>query len=242
VVTTSGSAAITLPFALENAPGASVVIEKFSTYYVDESAPTLSLTDYLGGNIMESLAGLRTLSAQLSGWETGNISQWNFKLGGLSLVKAVDTPDYTPDFSALASPPVMLSACVWLNETKVPYNAFSLNIENTAANVQSACAATGKIASRLTELKVTGEINPYMEMDDVDRFALMNTNANMSVFGYAYNPAATDGEIKEVVCFWLPFTKITEMPMGDQDGVLTDQIKFASHRSVGGDSVFLGFI
>lgn len=242
VTTTGGSASITFPFALENTPSNSVKIEKFSTFYVDESVPTLSLTSFLGGNIQENMAGMRVVSGQLSGWETGNISQWNFKLAGLSLVKVVDTPDYAPNFSGLASPPVMLSACVWLNGTKVAYNSLGLNIENTASPVLSACSASGKIASRLTELKVTGEINPYMEMDDIDRFTAFNLNSNMSVFGYAYNPTATAGEFGNVVAFWMPFTKVVEMPSGEQEGIMTDNIKFAAHRSLGGDSIFLGFI
>ena len=81
-----------------------------------------------------------------------------------------------------------------------------------------------------------------MENDDVDRFNSFNLNEDVSIFGYAYNPTNVAGEFNQIVAFYLPQAKITEMPTGDQDGILTDQIAFKAYRKEGNDTIFLGFI
>jgi hypothetical protein len=242
VDSTGGAAAITLPFALENNPGNSVVIEKATTYYYANTPSSLSITEFPGGVIQNKIGGAKIVSGALGNWETGKVSDWSFKYDALNYDRIVDTPDYAGNFSTLAAPPVTLSACVWIGGTKFAYNAFNLNIENTAPAIKSACAASGLLAHRYTELKVTGEINPYMESDDVDRYTLFNNNTATSLFGYAYNNDTSAGEFKEATAFWLPAITITEMPMGDLDKVLTDAIKFSAQKTSGNDTIFLGFI
>jgi hypothetical protein len=242
VSTGTGTATITFPFALENVPAASVKIEKCTTYFPSETSTSLSLVEYLADSIEAQVGGIKAVSASLKGWETGKIAQWDFKLQGLNYAKAVQSGTYTPNFSGLASTPVILSACAWLGSSKIAYNNFEVAIENTNSFIKSACASQGKIASRFTELKISGSINPYTELDDVDRFDLFDANTTTSLFLYCYNPASTDGEIKEVCALWFPTIKLTEIPTGDLDGVLVDQIKFMAQRTLGGDSVFMGFI
>ena len=89
---------------------------------------------------------------------------------------------------------------------------------------------------------VTGEIAPYMDDDNVNRFNAFNNNDDISVFGYAYNPTATTGEFNQIVAFWIPQAKITTMPNGDEDGIMTNAISFKAYRKDGEDSIFLGFI
>jgi hypothetical protein len=88
----------------------------------------------------------------------------------------------------------------------------------------------------------TGEIAPYMDDDNVDRFTAFNTNDDISVFGYAYNPTSTVGELEQAIAFWIPQAKITTMPNGDQDGIMTNQISFKAYKKDGEDTVFLGFV
>lgn len=241
--TTPGSATITLAFALDNgAPSDNVVLSQVTTYYHTDGAPTFSATHYAGGEIEEEVSGLRSISASLENYATAQLASWNFAVEGLDLVRSVNTPAFTPDFSNDALPPVLLDACIWINGIKVKYSEFSMNIENTKAEILSACSDSGKIGSRFTQFMVTGEINPYMEDDDVDRFDAFNNNDDISVFGYAYNPTATAGEGKEFVAFWIPQAKVTAIPMGDQDGIMTDNISFKAYRKDGEDSVFLSFI
>jgi len=234
---------ITLAVALENgAPSAEVVVAKTSVYYHDDNAPTLSATHYLGGKIEEQIDGLRCVSANIENWSTASVATVTFNVEGLELNRVVNTPAYSPDFSNDALPPVLLNACIWLNGVKLQYNEFSLSIENTKAELLSACSNSGKISSRFTNLSVSGSINPYMEDDDVARFDSFNNNDTVSIFGYAYNPSGVDGEFQDIVSFYLPQCKITELPTGDQDGIITDSISFKAFRGNGNDTVFLGFI
>lgn len=242
--TTTGSANITLGVALTSAPADNVVISKTATFFHDDNAPTFSVTNYIGGEIKEEVTGCRSVSASLESWEGGAVSNFNFSVEGLDLAQEVESlpAPLTPNFSGDALPPVILNACVWINGVKVAYNSLSLSLENTKAEVLSACSSSGKSGSRFTQFIASGEIAPYMEDSNVDRFDAFNNNDSISVFGYAYNPTSTAGEIEQVVAFWLPQAKITAMPNGDQDGIMTNQISFKAYKNEGGDSIFLGFI
>lgn len=233
---------IVLAIPLDVAPADNVLVERATTYFHQEGAPTFSASHYLGGKIEEKVAGLRSISASLEGWETASTPSMSFSVEGLSLLRSVALPAYTPDFSADALPPVLLGACVYINGVKVPYSSLSLALENTKSEILSVCSPQGKLGSRFTEFKVTGEINPYMEDDDTDKFDLFNMNSDVEIFGYAYTPSSVAGEFKEVISFFLPQAKITSVPTGDQDEVLTDNISFKAYRKDGGDTVFLSFI
>jgi hypothetical protein len=234
---------ITFPFALENgAPSNAVEIEKVTMYFHDSPAPTISATHFLGGKIKEEVSGLRAISASLENWSTANVGTWGFSVEGLNLLRDVEQPAFSPDFTNDALPPVLLNACIWIDGVKVPYNEFSLSIENTKSELLSACSDSGKIGSRFTNLAVTGTFNPYMEDDDTDRFDSFNNNDSISIFGYAYNPTSVAGEKDGIIAFWMPQAKITEIPTGDQDGIITDAISFKAFRGNGNDTIFLGFI
>jgi hypothetical protein len=241
---TLGSASITLGVALTSAPSDNVVIGKVSVYHHAENAPTFSTTHYMGGAIKETITGCRSITASLESWEGGAVPSWNFAVEALNLVQEAEAlpAPLTPDFSGEALPPVILGACVWINGVKVAYNSLTLNLENTKAEILSACSPSGKVASRFTQFAVTGEIAPYMDDDNVDRFDAFNNNDDISVFGYAYNPTGVTGEFNQVVAFWIPQAKITTMPNADEDGIMTNAISFKSYRKDGEDSIFLGFI
>lgn len=243
VSTTIGAATITLKFPLDGgAPADNVVIEAFTKYYHLKGAPTFSATHYIGGEIEERVTGLRAVSANLESWETAQLASWNFAVEGLDLDRSVTAPSFTPDFASDALPPVLIEACVWINGVEVNYNALSLNLENTKAEILSACSESGKIASRFTEFVASGEINPYMEDDDVARFDSFNNNDDVHIFGYAFNPTSTAGEGQNYVAFWFPQAKVTQIPAGDEDGIMTDNISFKAYRKLGNDSVFLAFV
>jgi len=244
VTTTLGSASITLAIALTSAPADNVVISKSTVYYHADGAPTFSATQYLGGTIKEEVSGCRSISASLESWEGGAVANFNFSVEGLDLIQSDENlpSPLTPSFVGDALPPVILNACVWIDGVKVAYNSLSLSLENTKAEILSACAASGKSGSRFTQFVCSGEIAPYMEDNNVDRFTSFNNNDSISIFGYAYNPTSTVGQIEQVVAFWVPQAKITSMPNGDQDGIMTNQISFKAYRVDGSDTVFLGFI
>lgn len=242
-VTTPGSASITLPFAFEGgtASGA-VVIAKMTQYYYAEGGPSLSVTYYQGGAIEEKGLGMRVVSGSLDNWTTGSLPQLTCNLEGLDIEKSVAAPAYTPDFSGNALPPVLLGACVYFNGVEIQYNELGLSIENTKTDIKSACSPDGKIGSRFTEFKVSGSINPYMDDDNVDRFNSFNDNDTVSVFGFARNPGTVDGQEIQWFAFWIPNAKITQIPAGDVDGIVTDAIEFQAFKSAGNDTIFLSFI
>jgi ribosomal protein S17 len=243
VTTTIGFATITFPFALDNgAPPDNVVIEKATTYYHTDTKPTFSATNYLGGEIEERVLGTRVVSAALDSWETAKVGTWNFSVEGLDLTRQVGAPAFQTNFAGNALPPVLLEACIWVNGVKVDYVSFGMNLENTKTDIMSPCSSAGKIASRITEFSAKGQIKPYMSDVNVTRFDSFNDNDDFSIFGYAHNPTGVDGEFKEIIAFWFPQVKITQMPTGDQDGTLTDDISFKAYRKNGNDTVFLGFI
>lgn len=239
---TVGSESIELLFPLEyGIPSDGVKIAKATTYYHASPAPTCSITHYLGGKIKEEIPGARMISASLENWSTAQVPNWNFSFEALDLDRTVSVPAFEP-VQGVALPPVLIKACVWINGVHTQYNELALSLENTKAEILSACSETGKLGSRFTNFKASGSITPYMENDDVDRFNSFNLNEDVSIFGYAYNPTNVAGEFNQIVAFYLPQAKITEMPTGDQDGILTDQIAFKAYRKEGNDTIFLGFI
>lgn len=237
-----GATSITLAFALPFTPADGVELEKVTTYYHVGGAPTLSATTYIGGKIENQATGLRAVSASVDGWETSSIASIKFSTEGLDLAKSVDVPAFNPNFGSDALPPVLLGACAFVNGVEVDYSSFSLTIENTKAEMQSACKQSGKLGSRFTALSVKGEINPYMKDDSVDRFNTFKLNSDQSLFIFASNPSTVTGELKECVAFWIPQAKITALTEEDSDGIMVDKIAFESYRKDGGDSIFCSFI
>ena len=239
-----GTASITFPFALEGgAPSSGVVLEKFTTYYPNDSWITLSANIFHGGEISDKLSGLRALSCSVENWTTGQVPSLNFGLEGIESDREVDATPFTPDFSADALPPVLLNACAYLGGIEIDYNEFGLSIENTKADLPSACKASGKAGTRITQLTINGSINPYMEDDDVVRWDAFEAGDTTSLFIFGFNPKSPNvpGEFKEAFAIWMPNIKITALPVGDQDGVLTDAIEFQAFKNAGNDSVFMGF-
>ena len=242
VVLTPGSAGLTLAIPLMGLPGASVVVEKTLTYFHDSDSPSFSVAHYQGGEILEAIPGCKANSGTLEGWVAGETPSFNFSIEGTDLVKTIDTPSLSPDFSGDAKVPVIIHACAWLGTEELDYTEFSLNIENTKADLLSACSQSGKIGTRKTAFNVTASINPYMSDDNLDRWTKFEDNTVTSLFTYAFNPTATDGEFNQAVAIWMPNVKITNMPAADQDGVLLDAIELRAFRSAGNDTIFLGFI
>jgi len=238
----AGTATITLAIPLSGAPSNNVVIEKALTYFHDSATPSFSVTHYIGGEIKEEIHGAKANSASLEGWAANGTPSISFSVEGINMARSVDSPALSPDFSSDSQVPVLQGACAWLGSTELDYTEMGLSIENTKADLLSACSSSGKIGTRKTAFNVSGSITPYMSDVDVDRWDDFEAGTITSLFAYAFNPTSSAGEIKEVVAIWLPNVKITNMPTGDNDGVLMDAIEFKAFRKNGNDSLFLSFI
>lgn len=239
---TPGSANIVLPIALKNIPSDNVQIAKCLTYFHDKATPAFSAENFLGGKIKEVLTGFKAISAAIENWTVWSTPSINFSVEGLDVSREVGDTPFVPDFSEDAQVPVINHACAWIGQNEVDYTELTASFENTKADLESACAPSGKIGSRKTAFNTTASINPYMSGDDVTRWDNFQNNVNTSLFTYAFNPSETEGEFSQVVALWLPNVKIINMPTGDTEGVLIDQIEFKAFKKKGNDTVFMSFI
>lgn len=252
-VSATTATTVTFPFALLNgAPSDTVVVEAFTTYFIDSgSSPSLSVTRYIGGEVREKNIGMRCTSGSLENFTTGQISSVNFGLEGLDFDREDGEPLFTPSFDT-AQPPITLSACIFINGTQRDMNSASWSIENELGFITSTCSDNGKIDSRITKVNVTGSLDPYMDDADADSvFTDFRDNEDVSIFGFALNPSvgstinATTGiptAFEDIVAFWIPQAKETELSTGDQEGIATNAITFQANRNLGNDTIFLGFI
>lgn len=239
-----GATTITFPFALENgAPSDGVTVEAVTTYYHDTAnAISLSAEHNIGNEIQQQVAGVKMTSGAVENFSVGQIPSMSFGAQGLSLTQVDAAGSFTPDFTADAVPPVALEACLYLNGVKTSYTELSLNVENTTPFIMDACDADGRIGSRVTQQNVTFSANPYMDDTSLATWDAFNDNDDLSVMFFAYNPSSTAGEFSEAVAVWLPQSKVTTLPVADQDGIATRALEAKAHRSTGNDSVFMSFI
>lgn len=239
-----GATSITLAIALDAAPSDGVEVEACTTYYHDTTnSVTLSAEHNIGSQaIKQKVSGLRVGSMAIENFSVGQIPTLNFAAEGIQLDRVDEDASFAPDFSADALPPVALEACLWIGGVEKEYTELGVSIENTISYINSACDPDGKIGSRITEQSVTLTANPYLDNTDLSEWADFNNNDDSSAFFYAFNPTGVAGEFGEVVAFWIPQAKITEIPVGDQDGIATNNLSMKAYRSAGNDTVFMSFI
>lgn len=211
------------------------------TYFHQSGAPTLSVTNYLGGKIREKAIGMRCVSGEIANFSTGQLATTSFSLEGLNFDREVANPLFTPIFDS-SLPPVILCAKVYKNSEELVVNSVGITMSNTLGFLTSTASKNGKISSRITEFVTNFSINPYMEDDDVDNFDLFNDNTAFSLFGSAHNPGAAQQEHLENVAFYMPNCRIPEITTGDEDGILTDTISGTAYKDKGNDTVFISFI
>jgi hypothetical protein len=244
-VKTVNATSIELEFALENgAPSDGVVVAAVTTYYHDTTnAPSLSLEHNIGGEIQQRAAGLKGQGMSLENWTAGQIPTASFSFQGTSLERADAAPTASADFTSDALPPVALEACLYINGTKNSYSELGMSIENELTPLIDACQPQGKIGSpRITSQSVSFNAKRYMSDNDLSEWDNFNANTDASVFFFAFNPTTVAGEFENVVAVWLPQCKVIATPVGDQDGIATDDIQMKAHKELGSDSVFISFI
>ena len=218
------------------------VIAPFVTYIIDSAkAPTLSITNYVGGKIREKITGIRCTSLDINNFATGQIGDMAFGLEGIDLKKEVGTPLFPPLFDS-SVPPVMLDAKVYQDDGEILVNTFAINLANTVTFKTATGSLTGRIASRITDFTLTGSIDPYTSDVDVDRFNTFDLNEAFSLFASTHNPTAVAGEKQQVIAMFAPNCRMTEFATGDQEGLATDAINYSGHRTNGNDTFFLSVI
>jgi hypothetical protein len=244
VDSTIGAANITLLSAGSSAFSDNVVISKVTTYNTtDNGHPTFSVTKYIEDAVETQGTGCRVTSLSLENFTANQLASWSFGFEGLDFATSLNAIPFTPSFDS-SLPPIIVEACVFKNGVKIPVSELTLSLENTVATITSTCAKSGKISSRISERTVTGTITPYVQNDNIDIQTEFDNDSLYSIFFYAYNPTATDGEFNQVIAGYLPNCNTTELTEGDLDGVLQHNLTFtASGGSDGtGTQLFLAFI
>lgn len=206
------------------APADNVVVEAFTSYVLtNDSHSSLSISKYLEDAILETSFGNKVTSFSVDSFETGKNAMFKFGLEGVDFSRSLAAPGYTPSYDA-SNTPVILNACLYQDGIEVAINNFSLTLENKLGFITDTC--DGKKASRVTERTIKGSINPFKDTASIAQFTKWNADTVFSLFISASNPTGTTGQIKEVVSFYLPQVKITELGEADQDGVVQDTISF----------------
>lgn len=243
----AGAANITLAFALAGgAPANQVQIEKVQMYYTANSGHVpLSVSQYLGNQLRAAAIGCKVTGLSLDNFTVGQIPSWNFQLEGINYTYIDGAAPHTPSFDS-ATPPVVLSACVWRDGVDTKVQNFTLSFANTVNFLTSTCSANGRDKSVITNREITGTFDPYTDDANVDHFTDWNAGTEFSIFLNAYTPAASAGEIVggSAVGLWIPKAITTEFAPTDSDGVFVDQMSF---RVVSGDDgsaggVYLGLV
>lgn len=223
----------------------SVVISKSRMYYTaNASHPSLSISTYWANEITQKAIGCKVASLALSNFSVGQIASWDASFSGLSYDRIDGAAPHTPSFDTALPPIVVSNACVYQDGTALKVNQFSFSVENEVSFVKEICA--GQTGSRVVSRSVTGSFNPYMDDTAVTQFTKFDTNDDYVIFAFAANPSSTAGEYElgSVCGFVLPKCLTTELPTGDVDGLLTDDVSFTASRGAAGttEEVYIGFI
>jgi len=233
--TGTGTATITLLVAHPSGDMTdSVVVSKSTTYVLADSGhPSLSISKYIEGTILEAVTGAKVTSLALENFSTGQLPSFSFGVEGLTFTPSVTSIPYTPSYDG-ALPPIVLDGRLYMDGTSIHVNELSVQLENTLAFKTSIAAPNGRISSRATERTVSGSFNPYKQSDNVANFTKYQANTPFSLFAYAMVPTSTPGEFGQVVAVYMPNCIITELNEADQDGLLQDAITFSANRGASG--------
>lgn len=245
VDTTLGAANITVsPAKPSGTFSNSVVISKSKMYYTANSGhPTVSVSVYWAGEILQKAIGCRVASLNLSNFTTGQIANWDISLQGLTFDRTNTATPFTPSYDSALPPIVVSNACVYQNGTALKLNSLSVSVSNTVSFVEEICA--GRTSSKVTERTVTGSMDPYMDDTSLTQWNFFDASTGYTIFAFAANPSGVAGEYElgSVCGIVLPYCTTTAMPTADLDGLLQDSVEFSATRNTGStEEIYLGFI
>lgn len=212
----------------------SVVIEKFTTYYLADSGhPSLSVSKYTEGAVLEQAVGCKVTSMSLENFTTGQMPSFNFSFEGLNFSRSLTAIPYTPSYDT-ALPPILLDAKIYMDTTALTVNELTLSLENTLGFKSSIAAENGRVSSRATERTITGSFNPYKQDDSIANYTKFVNNTSFALFAYAKVPTGVSGQFGNIVAIYMPNCTITDLGETDQDGLLQEAISFSANRGTAG--------
>lgn len=226
---------IVLEIAADSAFSDAVEIEAVTVYKpANTGHPSLTVEMWQEEVRKEYVAGCKVASMSLNNFSTGQLADLAFSVEGTSFDQSTGSLDVTPSYET-SLPPVMLSACLYVDGESVQINELSLTLENSIGKLSSTCSPNGTFAQRVTDRSITGSFNPYKSSTEVLNFTRFNDNTAFSLFAFAHNPTGVDGEFNQVMAISLPQVVITEISASDADGVVQEAISFQVNRGPGND-------
>lgn len=235
---------ITFPFALNGgAPGNGVEISRFQTYYVAETGhPSLSVSVYEGNEMRACAIGTKVNSLSFDNFSSGQIASFNFGLSGLNYTYTNAAAPHTPAYDSV-TPPIIVNACIWKSGVEMAVNSFSLSLTNELAPKRTTCAINSQVPSSRA---VSGTATVYLSDTSTVDFDAFVAGTSFSLFGYAYNPSSTAGEIAmgSAVGFYLPNCITTGYNLVDIDGISGAEIAWRAHTGVAGGTpeLYIGMV
>ncbi len=244
-VTAVASGNITYFPAAASAPSDNVVVAKCVTYVpANANHPVYTVSAYWGNEIREQAIGCRSASWSIENFSTGQIPTQNFQFEGVNFDEVDGAAPHTPTYDA-GLPPLALCAKVYQDGTSIQLNEFGVSLENVVGFLTSVTSCDGRISGRITERTVTGSINPYKDDTSVANFTKFKNNTLFSLVAVLGNESTTAGEydLGSIVGVYLPNCLLTEKTVGDQEGILTEDLSFSANRGTDGtqEEIILGF-
>jgi hypothetical protein len=209
---------------------ASAIISKSTTYIVADSGhPSLSISKYIEGTILEQAVGCKVSSVALETFSTGQLPAFKFVLDGLNFDRSETAIPHVPTYDT-ALPPIVLDGRAYMDGATFELNDLTFQLQNTLAFETSINAPNGRVASRATARTISGTINPYKQSDNIDNFTRYQLNTPFSLFAYAKVPTGVTGEFHQVVAVYMPNCVITQLAEADQNGLLQETITYSANR------------
>jgi hypothetical protein len=244
---TAGAASVSIvPSKASGSFSDNVAISKSQMYLTaNANHPSLSVSLYWANEILQKAIGCKVTSLSVDNFSTGQVAAFNFALEGLNYGEADASAPHSPSYDS-GIPPIMLGAKVFQAGQAIDINKFGLSVANTIGFLTAATIDSGKAKSRITERTITGSFNPYKDDTSTANMTTFDQGTEFSLFVWAANPSAVAGELAmgSVVGIYLPKCTLTEAKVGNQNGILTDDLSFQAGRGSDGASeeMFIGLI
>ncbi len=224
-------------------PGSGVNIVGAVTYKPADSGHTsLSVSVYWANQIREAVIGGKVSQLSLSAWEVGEIPKFSATIQGLTYTRTDGAAPHTPAYINQL-PPVVLAAYVYQDATAIQIKGVSLSIDQELSKTFDVMDADGATKQFVTKRSISGSINPYLDDTSVANFTLFNANTNFSLLVVIGNKDSNDDLVEgSVVGIYLPRCIVSENAVGDDGGILMENLSFKAHRGDEGtsDEIYLG--
>jgi hypothetical protein len=221
-------------------------IEKAVNYYgVNSGHPSLSITQYMDDKIRIQASGVKVASMSVDSFAVGQLPSFNFSFNGLGYSEAVASAPAgaKPAVFVSAQPPLILNACVYMDDGTLIAQDVALSISNGLGRITSTCSANGVIGQLITQREITGSFTSYMSDSDVNMFTKFDANSTFRLFFYATNPVnGVAGGKKEAFAVHVPHCIITSIAKADSDGIMTLSVSFSAGEPVSGSDINVAFM